>query len=110
MRRVTYAARRDLSEWDAAIADVTKLIEQRPNDKDYPWWRAQLHEQKGELEEAARDYERAIFIEPKITNIPFHLVTVDDAEFQAGQATTDFVARKLSERELPQPAVAGEVA
>jgi biotin carboxylase len=32
------------------------------------------------------------------TNIPFHLETLEDAEFRAGRATTDFVGRKLSER------------
>jgi clan AA aspartic protease (TIGR02281 family) len=76
LTRITYAAHRDLSEWDPAVVDATKLIEERPSDKDYRWWRAQLYEQKGELELAARDYDQAIVLEPKITNIPFNLATV----------------------------------
>jgi clan AA aspartic protease (TIGR02281 family) len=73
---LTYAAHRDLSEWDLALADVSKLMEAQPHDKDYPWWRAQLYEQKGEIELAARDYDQAIVIEPKITNIPFNLANI----------------------------------
>jgi acetyl-CoA carboxylase, biotin carboxylase subunit len=33
------------------------------------------------------------------TNIPFHLKTLEDDVFLAGRATTEFVARKLEERE-----------
>jgi acetyl-CoA carboxylase biotin carboxylase subunit len=33
------------------------------------------------------------------TNIPFHLETLEDSTFLAGQATTDFVADKLSLRD-----------
>jgi clan AA aspartic protease (TIGR02281 family) len=73
---VTYAAHRDLSEWDPALADVSKLIEQRPHDKDYRWWRAQIYEHKGDLELAARDYDQSIVIEPKISNVPFNLANV----------------------------------
>jgi clan AA aspartic protease (TIGR02281 family) len=73
---LTYAAHRDLSEWDPAIADVSKLIERSPHDKDYRWWRGQAYEQKGQLDLAVRDYDQSIVIEPKITNIPFNLANV----------------------------------
>jgi len=73
---LTYAAHRDLSEWDPAIADVSKLIELQPHEKDYRWWRGQLYEHKGQLERAARDYDQSIVVEPKITNIPFNLANV----------------------------------
>jgi acetyl-CoA carboxylase biotin carboxylase subunit len=65
---------------------------------------------RGEAVDRMRRALRECRIAGVKTNIPFHLLTVDDAEFQAGQATTDFVARKLAECDLPQPALAGEVA
>jgi aspartyl protease family protein len=76
LRWKTYAAHRDLSENAEAIADATLLIQDNPGDPDFWWWRGIIYERMGKLDEAARDYEKCITIEPRIGNIPFNLATV----------------------------------
>jgi len=72
----TYTAHRELNEHDAAIVDATKLIDDKPNDHDFWWWRGIMYEQKGDLKRAAADYEKAISITPGLNAIPFNLATV----------------------------------
>jgi aspartyl protease family protein len=73
---VTYGAHKQLSEWDAAIADASKLIELEPDDKDYWGWRGQVYEAKGDLDHAIRDYRQTIAIAPAIGTIPFNLASL----------------------------------
>lgn len=76
LRGLTYEAHKRLGEWDAAIADATALIDDRPEDKDFWWWRGAVHEAKGDLGSAAADYRQALLVEPRLTNIPFNLASV----------------------------------
>ena len=76
LRWATYTAHQSLSEWGAAIADATRLIENTPEDPDYWWWRGLMYEQKGELEKAAADYRQTIALRPTSDRIPFNLSTV----------------------------------
>lgn len=73
LRLPTYAAHRQLSEWDAAIADVTRLVAQFPDDHNYLAWRGLIYVEKGDTSHAISDYEQAIAIEPQLTDVPFNL-------------------------------------
>ncbi|HYV45950.1 MAG TPA: aspartyl protease family protein [Myxococcaceae bacterium] len=73
---VSYGAHKSLSEFDAAAADATRLIEEDPGDKDYWWWRGLAYEEKGDFEKAAADYRQAITLEPLLRSIPVNLVNM----------------------------------
>jgi aspartyl protease family protein len=76
LRWITYEAHKGLSEFDKAIADASKLIDDNPQDKDFWWWRGIAYEETGQLDKAAADYQQSITIEPRITGIPFNLAGV----------------------------------
>ena len=76
LRWVTFSANKQLSQWEDAIADACKLIEDDPGDFDFWWWRGQAYELSGKLEEAAHDYRQSLLIEPRLESIPFNLATV----------------------------------
>ena len=71
-----YFAHGNLSDWDAAAADMTKLIEGDPNDNRYWSWRGLAYEKKGDLPPAAADFRQAMAIKPSLTGIPFNLARV----------------------------------
>jgi tetratricopeptide (TPR) repeat protein len=73
---ISYSAHERLSEHDAAIADVSRLIKLQPDDKDFWWWRAMAYEEKGELDLAVEDYRQSLEIEPRLTGIPFNLANL----------------------------------
>jgi aspartyl protease family protein len=73
LRWLTYESHKRLSEWDAAVAEASKLVDYNPDDSDYRWWRGIAYAEKGDFAHAAEDYEQAIAIKPQITSIPFNL-------------------------------------
>ncbi|HEX3763821.1 MAG TPA: aspartyl protease family protein [Kofleriaceae bacterium] len=73
LRWATYAAHQRLSEWDLAITDTTGLVTQFPDDHDYRIWRGLAYAEKGDLPHAIADYEQAIAIEPRLSDVPFNL-------------------------------------
>jgi len=73
LRWLTYEAHKRLSEWDPAIAEVTRLITQFPDDHDYLSWRGIAYEERGDAAHAVADYEQAIAIEPQLADVPFNL-------------------------------------
>jgi clan AA aspartic protease (TIGR02281 family) len=76
LRWITYGSYKRLSEYPAAIREVSKLIENYPDDKDYWWWRGIVYERSGDFEKAAFDFQQAIAIEPRLDSIPFNLASV----------------------------------
>ncbi len=78
LRWKTYYAHEQLSEWDGAIADATRLIEETPDDHDFWWWRGEAYEHAGKLEQAAEDYQQALLITPELEDTPFRLAAVLD--------------------------------
>lgn len=72
----TYEAHKRLSEWKEAIADASKLIADRPYDKDFRWWRGIVHEQLGQNAKAAQDYRQSIGLQPRLRSIPFNLANI----------------------------------
>jgi aspartyl protease family protein len=76
LRWLSEGAHDHLKEYDAAIADATKLIDGAPNDQDYWWWRGQAKEHKGDLDGAIADMRRSLELLPKATNIAANLARV----------------------------------
>ena len=73
LRWLTYAAYNQLSEWDLAAAEATKLIESNSYDADYRSWRGITYEKKGDLAKAAEDYQQALILRPGLTDVPLNL-------------------------------------
>jgi tetratricopeptide (TPR) repeat protein len=67
LRWDTYEAHRRLSEWDLAIAEATKLIEDDRTDPDFWWWRGRAEALKGDFEAAVSDHRKAVELCPKCT-------------------------------------------
>ncbi|WP_395836387.1 aspartyl protease family protein [Cystobacter fuscus] len=89
LRWVSYSAHKQLSEFDAAAEDATRLIESEPDDKDYWFWRGQAREIQGDRHSAIRDYQQAIALEPRLQGVPLNLVNLLE---QAGQPCEALVA------------------
>ncbi len=73
LRWITYEAHKRLSEFDLAVKDATMLIDDRPEDADFRWWRGMAYELAGQWDKAAADYRQCIANKPRITRIPFNL-------------------------------------
>ena len=73
LRWATYAAHKRSGNWQGAVAEASKLIEEVPRDRDYRWWRGEAFERAGDLERAIVDYRQAVALEPFLRNIPFNL-------------------------------------
>lgn len=76
LRWVRYSAFKYRGDREAAIREATRLIEEDPDDKDFRWWRGIVYEDAKEYEKAAADYEKALEIQPALSNIPFNLSSV----------------------------------
>ncbi|MFT3769364.1 MAG: aspartyl protease family protein [Minicystis sp.] len=76
LRWLTYEAHKQLSEWDQATAEATKLIESSPYDADYFGWRGIVYEQKGDLDHAAEDFRQAIVLKPRLGDLPINLANI----------------------------------
>ncbi len=56
LRWFTYSAHRELSDFDAALQDVSLLIHDNPDDLDYRWWRGRVYRSLGRYDEAVQDF------------------------------------------------------
>jgi tetratricopeptide (TPR) repeat protein len=86
LRWVRYSAHEHLSEHDAAAAEAGKLMAHDPTDHDYPWWRGMAYEGMGRIDDAMRDYRRALEIQPALDRIPFNLSTLLEQKGQFCEA------------------------
>jgi aspartyl protease family protein len=77
-----YSAQKRLSEFGPAAETAGKLMEANPSDLDYPWWRGEMEEAQGKLEEAIVDYRLSLSLLPSANSIHFMLV---DALIKAGR-------------------------
>ena len=76
LRWVTYAAYKQLSEWDRAAGEASKLIDSDPYDADYRGWRGLVYEQTGDFGRAAEDYKQALVLRPQLSDLPLNLAKV----------------------------------
>lgn len=76
LRWLTYEAHKQLSEWDQAAAEATKLIESSPYDADFHGWRGLAYEQKGDLDRAAADFRQALMLKPRLGDLPINLADI----------------------------------
>ena len=86
LRWVTYEANKRLGEWDAAIAEVNRLIEHNRYDRDYWVWRGLVHEEKGDFARAIADYRQSLNLEPRLGNVPFNLANLYERTGQPCEA------------------------
>ncbi len=77
-----YSAHKRLSEPEQAAQTAGQLMELNPTDYDYPWWRGEMLEAAGKLEEAIVDYRLALSLLPRNNVTPFQLT---DALIKAGR-------------------------
>lgn len=73
LRWLTYAAHKQLSEWEQAASEATKLIASDPYDADYRGWRGLAYEQKGDFSRAAEDFRQALLLRPGLVDLPLNL-------------------------------------
>jgi aspartyl protease family protein len=66
-RWLTYEAHKRLSEYDAAIAEATKLIDSDRYDRDFWWWRGNAQFLKGDYEKALADHREVQKLCPECT-------------------------------------------
>lgn len=66
-RWLTYEAHKRLSEYDAAIAEASKLIESDRYDRDFWWWRGNAQFLKGDHEKALADHREVQKLCPECT-------------------------------------------
>lgn len=78
LRELDYTAHLRLSEWDNAIADVSKLIEDAPDHARYYGQRGLAREQKKDLPGAVADFRQALELDSSFSDIPLNLA--DDLE------------------------------
>jgi aspartyl protease family protein len=76
LRAITYRAHERLGESDAAVADITRLVDSAPYSPTYRAWRGYLYRNKGDLELAATDLREALSLYPEFTDVPVDLATV----------------------------------
>jgi aspartyl protease family protein len=60
-----YRAHMNLSAWDAAIAEATKLIESDRTNNTYWFWRGRAHAKKGDLEAAVANFRQELELCPE---------------------------------------------
>ena len=60
-----YQAHMDLSEWDLAIAEATKLIESDRTNNTYWFWRGRAHAKKGDLDAAVANFHQELALCPE---------------------------------------------
>lgn len=77
-----YVAQKRLSEYGPAVETVTALMALNPTDHDYPWWRGELNELQGKLDDAIADYRLALSLLPRMNSVPLMLV---DTLLKAGR-------------------------
>jgi tetratricopeptide (TPR) repeat protein len=78
----SFSAHKELNQPEEAIRVVSRLIEKYPFDKDFRWWRGQVHERQGRFGQALADYRQALTLRPRLTRVPFNLRR---AAIQAGR-------------------------
>ena len=66
-RWLTYEAHKRLSEYDAAVAEATKLIDSDRYDRDFWWWRGNAYTLKGDHEKALADFQEVQKLCPTCT-------------------------------------------
>jgi clan AA aspartic protease (TIGR02281 family) len=76
LRWSTFEAHKRLGQWDASIAEATKLIADDRFDRDYWAWRGLVYETKGDFAGAISDYRQALSLEPRLAGIPFNLANL----------------------------------
>jgi aspartyl protease family protein len=73
LRWTTYTAHKSLSEFPQAAAEASKLIDSRPEDQDFWWWRGEVYAMAGQWDKAAPDFKQCMTLLPKARYCPFDL-------------------------------------
>lgn len=76
LREVLYSAYSQLSEWNAAAAQATKLIDQNPLEAEYYGWRGFALEKNGDLGQATIALKQSLLLDPSRADVPLALAKV----------------------------------
>lgn len=76
LRWLTFADYFHLGEYDKSISEVTKLIDAEPSNENFWAWRGIVYEERGNLEKALEDFQRALSIRPDLADIPQNIANV----------------------------------
>lgn len=76
LRWITRKAHQSLGNFDAAIADSTRLIDSQPRNRNYWAWRGLVYEEMQDWPKAISDFRQALALEPSLIDIPFNLADI----------------------------------
>jgi hypothetical protein len=74
LRWTTFGCYKRRKQYAHALVEVNRLIAQYPNDKDFRWWRGELHAHNKFWRKSLNDYWQAIILSPAMRLVPFDLV------------------------------------
>jgi aspartyl protease family protein len=73
---ITRTAHRELGNFQAALADSSKLIDSEPRSYRYRAWRGFIYEEMQDWPKAVADFRQALTLRPTLTDIPFNLADI----------------------------------
>ncbi len=76
LQRVIYYDYFNLAEFDKAIVAISGLVEKYPNYKYYWAWRARAYVERGDLQAALSDFQKALDLSPNLTDVPFEMANI----------------------------------
>jgi aspartyl protease family protein len=76
LRWITRTAHQQLGDFQAALADSSKLIDSEPRHYRYWAWRGFIYEEMQDWPKATADFRQALTLRPSLTDIPFNLADI----------------------------------
>lgn len=80
----SYGARLELQDHAGAEVDAGRLIDDDPDDGDFRWWRGRARRERGDLDGAGKDFEKAVELAGK--NAFFSVIDLADLRERQGRA------------------------
>jgi clan AA aspartic protease (TIGR02281 family) len=78
LREIAYTAHEAVGEHEAAIGELNQLIQEQPDHPSRYAWRARIEQRVGNDAAAIKDFEKALALEPDLSDVPLELATLYD--------------------------------